>query len=592
MSNSDDKLLFYDIECFKHDSLVVFKDINNNEVAHYWSEPEVGEFKEDSPNGFQEVAALVKDKVLVGYNNYHYDDLILYKMMMGRSQSELKKLNDRIIQGVDVSTEKREAHAKMNSIDCMQQVDPSKPSLKKIEGNMGKSILESEIPFDIDRPLTADEKEIVLTYCRYDVESTIEIYKLRRDSYFRTKDQLIEMEGSDRCKRWNTTTISGNILLDSPEPSWDKIRIPVDIWRNVPGIPSEVWDMWDSASYSNRNEKKDSKTYRLLDCDITFGFGGLHGVHAARHKFNDVKLLDVSSMYPSIIVLLNALGKGTSKYESIRQERIAIKHIDKVRSQALKLILNSVYGNLKNQYSILYNVMAAVTVCVYGQIALFDLCRRLFVAGYTLVNLNTDGVAFVDEKGIGNAYETIWHEWEEDFHLSLELDEFDFWLQKDVNNYLALQGDHIKTKGGECNRYDENNYFSSNDARIIQIALVEKLMHGIDPLKTIMLHLDEPLLYQYVLKAGHTYEGVYDEEGNKRQNVNRIFAAREDTVYPTTRLYKVRHDGGRVNFPDMPDRMYVYNDDLSKMSEFKEIIDINHYYDVVRKKLDGWSFTS
>ena len=589
---NEDNLLFYDIECFMYDSLVVIKDINNKEVAHYWSEPENGEFKEDSPNGFEKLKEVIKDKIMVGYNNFNYDDLILHKMKRGRPQSELKALNDRIIGGEDVSVEKREAHADMESIDCIQQIDVSRPSLKKIEGNMGKSIMESDIPFDIDRPLTDEEKEIVYAYCSYDVESTIAIYKLRRDSYFKTKEQLIQMADSKKCKRWNTTTISGNILLNHPEAAWEAMRLPEEIWRKIPGIPDEVWNMWEAATYSTRNEKKESKTYRLLDCDITFGFGGLHGVHALKHKFMDVKLLDVSSMYPSIIVELGALGKGTEKYEEIRTERINIKHTDKVRSQALKLILNSVYGNLKNQYSILYNVMAAVTVCVYGQISLFDLCRRLYEAGYTLVNINTDGVAFVDLKGIGNAYETIWHEWEKDFHLNLELDEFDLWLQKDVNNYLAKQGDHIKTKGGECNKYAEENLFSNNDARIIQIALVDKLMYGKDPLKTIMSHLDEPILYQYVLKAGHTYAGVYDKEGNQMQNVNRIFAAREDTKYPTTKLYKMRHDGGKVNFPDMPEHMYVFNDDLEKMTEFKDIIDINHYYEVVRKKLESWSFTS
>ena len=583
----NEKLLFYDLEVFKYDSLAVFKDMNTGVITHFWSK-KAGEFKEDSPNGFEAVKSLIEGRILAGYNNFNYDDLILHKMIRGRTQAEIKDLNDRIIRGDNVSTERKEAHANLISIDVYQQIDVSRPSLKKIEGNMGRSIIESEIPFDIDRPLTEEEKAAVLRYCIYDVETTIMVYRLREKSYFATKQELIEMEGSGRCDRWNTTTISGNILLDYPEPQWDRIRIPDHIWRKVPGIPSEVWDKWEASTYQTRNDKKSSLTFRAFSCDVTFGFGGLHGASVLGTKFTDVKLLDVSSMYPSIIVLLDALGKGTEKYEEIRKERIRIKHEDKTKSAALKLILNSVYGNLKNEYSILYNPMAAVTVCVYGQISLFDLCRRLDEAGYKIVNINTDGVAFVDHTGAGNRYKQIWTEWENDFGLNLELDEFDLWIQKDVNNYVARTGDTVKTKGGECNKYSEEKFFSNNDARIIQIALVDKLIFGKDVLATILEHLDDPKLYQYVLKAGSTYDGVYDEDGNKLQNVNRIFAAKDSSDVKSTKLYKVRNDGGRVNFPDMPDRMFLYNGDLDYFTEFRDIIDINHYYEVACKKLSAW----
>ena len=82
-------------------------------------------------------------------------------------------------------------------------------------------------------------------------------------------------------------------------------------------------------------------------------------------------------MYPHIILNINGLGSATETYKQLLDERVEIKHKDKVRSDALKLILNSVYGNLKNKYSILNNPKCAVTVCAYGQIALYELCKRL-----------------------------------------------------------------------------------------------------------------------------------------------------------------------------------------------------------------------
>lgn len=586
-------LLIYDIEVFKYDSLVVFKDEDDREVAHFWSKLPGDEYAEDWPNGFEGVENLIKGKTLVGFNNYNYDDVILYEMMRGRPQKHIKMINDRIIAGDDMSSERKLAVNAFNllnvkTLDCMQQIDVSRPSLKKIEGNMGFSIVESDVSFDIDRPLTDDEKETVLEYCSYDVESTIAIYKLRKSSYFDTKDELIKLLGKEKAYRWNTTTISANLLLDNKESSWSKHRIPDCMWKSLQGIPADVWAMWDEADYQSRNDKRRTRTVTRFGCDVTFGFGGLHGSRKNEHRFTDVKLLDVSSMYPSIIILLSALGKGTEKYKALRDERLAIKHTDPIKSAALKLVLNSVYGNLKNQYSLLYNPLAATTVCIYGQVSLFDLCERLNRAGYKIININTDGVAFSGTANTKDEYKDIQAEWEKDYGLSLELDEFELWIQKDVNNYVAMQSGHIKTKGGECNKYSADNFFSNNDIRIVQIALVDYLIYGRSPLKTIMENLERPVLFQYVLRAGGTYKGVYDIDGNRMQNVNRVFAARKDSGVPVTRLYKVRHDGGRVNFPDAPEDMYVFNGNLNGFTNFRDVIDVQHYYDLVMKKLEGW----
>lgn len=591
MSNKE--LLFYDVECFQYDSLVVFKTRDNQEVAHFWSLLPEDEYVNDWPNGFESVFEVIRGKTLVGFNNYNYDDIMLFMMLRGADQFYLKRLNDSIISGMDESFNRKCAHQEFkslgcDSLDCMQQIDVSMPSLKKIEGNMGRSIIESDVPFDIDRPLTEEEKETVLAYCRYDIESTIAIYNIREEMYFQTKEQLIEMLRKDSARYWNTTTISANILMDRPARKWAHHEIPQELWRNVEGIPGDVWDMWENASYMNRDEKKPSITVRAFDCDITFGFGGLHGANIHLHEFSDVKLLDVASMYPSIIIKLNALGPGVEKYRSMRDERVSIKKTNPTKAQALKLILNSVYGNLKNKHSILYNPMAAVSVCIYGQVCLFDLCKSLAEAGYTIVNINTDGVAFVDMRGAGDEYMEIQSQWEEKYDLTLELDEFDYWIQKDVNNYVARHGEQIKTKGGECNKYQFENLFSNNDARIVQIALVEKLIFDTDPLKTITEHLDEPKLFQYVLKAGNTYKGVSDEKGNWQNKVNRVFAAKKDCGKEVTRLYKVRQDGGRVNFADAPETMYVFNGDLADLYGFSDIVDISHYYSLVMKKLEGW----
>ena len=72
-------LLFYDIEITEYDALVVFMDIDKNEVAHFWNTR--GRTVSEEPSGFEEVPGLIKGKTLVGYNNYNYDDYMLTFMM-------------------------------------------------------------------------------------------------------------------------------------------------------------------------------------------------------------------------------------------------------------------------------------------------------------------------------------------------------------------------------------------------------------------------------------------------------------------------------------------------------------------------------
>ena len=44
--------------------------------------------------------------------------------------------------------------------------------------------------------------------------------------------------------------------------------------------------------------------------------------------------------------------------------------------------------------------------------------------------------------------------------------------------------------------------FGNNNARILDIALVDHLVHGKDIYQTLLDNLDKPHLYQYILKAG------------------------------------------------------------------------------------------
>jgi hypothetical protein len=554
LDNHDD-LLFYDIEVYSHNAFVVFKDINKK-------------LKRVFHNNFVHLSDFIKGKTLVGFNNYYYDDKILTYMLDLKTVQQIKHLNDQIILGEDV---RFVGKTKFNSLDCFQQIDVSRPSLKKIEGNMGRMILESSVPFTINRPLTPDEYEDCLHYCMYDVDMTIEIFKKRLKSYFKPKLSLVDMLGREDAIKWNTTTISANLLLKKPNPKWSNIRVPEWMMDLVPPDVKELW----------LEKDKGTVTIQAFNNEIQFAFGGLHGAHNSIKKARNVKLLDVTSMYPSIIIILKALGEhATALYKAILDKRIAIKHIDKILSEALKLILNSVYGNLNNKHSLLYNPNCLKSVTSFGQIALFELCKRISPF-CTILNINTDGVAFIPQN---DGYIQAYQQWEKDFELNLEEKDFDLFLQKDVNNYIAIKDGNLICKGADVNRYEEDALFRNNNARILDIALVDHLVHGKDIYQSLLDHLDQPHLYQYILKAGSTYKGSFDKYGNQYNNVNRVFAGKKEGFC----LYKKRHDDGLVRFADAPLNMYLWNNDCSEIETFEKIVDLNHYYQLVIKRLERW----
>ena len=557
------KLLFYDVEVFQEDAIVVFKDINKEVVKVFH-------------NDFTGIGDLIDGSVLVGYNNYSYDDHILSAILSGWSNRQIKKVNDEIIGGA--RNRFRKTDFRIRSLDCFQELY-QKPGLKKVEGNMGKSIVESGVPFTIERELAISELEEVIAYCERDVDATIDVYEARRWEYFEPKADLVAMYGTDLAWKFNTTTIATKLLVDRRVTKWSELRVPAGVWALA---PEDVRAVWDQANgFEGINVKLIEKD--LFGCGVTFGFGGLHGSHRGIKKAKGAVLLDVASFYPSIIINLNILGEATRKYQDIREDRFRAKREgDASRSESLKLVLNSVFGLMNNEYSDLCNPRGNQTVCIYGQIMLYELCRRL-APHADILNINTDGAIILPKS---DRYKEVAKEWAEEFSFQLDERVYDFFIQKDVNNYLAVEGGDVIVKGADVSRYRDDNFWSNNNARIVDIAIVEKLIHGKDIIDTIMEHLGEPKLFQYVLQAGHTYVGTCDQEGELVGRVNRVFPSKEGAE--AVCLFKLRPDGGRVRFADVPERMRLWNGDCAEIPDFVEWVDIDHYYKLIMRKLERW----
>ena len=579
-------ILYYDIEVFKFNNMAVFKNYEGDTVKVFANDISgLGDLFDRgiAEMGYSRLRDYVEGYTLIGYNNHWYDDYILEAMSRGLSDKHIKEWNDSIIKGT--SRAGMVKFTKCKTLDTFQQIDVSRPGLKKVEGNMGVSIEESKIDFNIDRKLTPAEIYETFKYCEYDVGQTRVIHQMR-GNYFKSKESIVKMlpkELQEKACKWNTTSIIGQILKPTRKAPSRRL-VPDEMLELVPPAVAEMWRELDTTVSFKFKKKK--VIIEEFGNTIEFGWGGLHGVPKVYIKRSDVKLADAASMYPNIIINLKGLGDKTPDYKDILDYRLQLKHQGKKEEEApYKLILNSTYGLLNNQYSHLYNPHLAYSVCIYGQISLYVLSQRLAAIGAEIININTDGVAYVYE---GTKDKLIKEQWEKDFTLVLETEHFTNWYQVDVNNYLAVGADgKLTTKGGYANKYHKPRYFSNNDIRIVQIALVDHILYGKDVVETLMENLDNPNLYQYVLQAGGTYRGVVNSHKPDEllpTKVNRIFAIKEKGL----EIVKKRMDGGLVKFADAPSNMYLWNADLKELKNFKDIVDLQWYYDLTLKNLEKW----
>ena len=160
----------FDCEVFAHDWLFVFKEVATGEYTVIWNDnDEVLAFMERNP-------------YLGGFNNKHYDNHILKAVMCGFTPEQVKEINDLIIvhelNGWDIPA-LREYRVYFDSFDLKDDCQDG-ISLKGIEAHLGIPIEETEVDFNVDHVLSESEKAQTTYYCKYDVDATEILFKLRQ----------------------------------------------------------------------------------------------------------------------------------------------------------------------------------------------------------------------------------------------------------------------------------------------------------------------------------------------------------------------------------------------------------------------------
>jgi len=433
---------FADSETFAHDNLWVFKRQRDGRTISIWNDTE-------SIKDF--IAAY--NPILCGYNFRDYDSYILKAVLLDWCPEDIKIVNDTIIASHD---DKTVVWGLFNGqpwvelppiIDLFHDIVPRK-GLKEIEANIGMSIVESSVPFDVDRPLTDTERVDVFRYCVHDVDATAALYDLRFD-YLKSKSDLCELRHVDpltMLKHTNARIVSEVMEAQKFRAPFETYVIPENV--DITAIPKDVIAYVEKVNTDNCMDNDAPKVEFLFHgCPCVVGLGGIHAaVPSYKETATDERAIlmqDIGSYYPSLIINNGYMSRAVadpSVYKTFYDMRMSAKAAgDKATAEAAKLVLNTTYGTMKDQYNKMFDPMQATRVCLSGQLYIIDLIENIYrVAGesLTLIQLNTDGwVVSCPRESLRTVQQAV-EAWQARTGLVVETDEVAVIVQANVNNYV------------------------------------------------------------------------------------------------------------------------------------------------------------
>jgi len=568
-------LITYDFEVLKHDWIVVFKSGKTYDVIH---------------NDVEALKTWVdthRADILVGFNNHHYDDKILAGLIMGKDPFETTV---RIIENKEFLNYR----LNMVTLDVIQELMPG-VGLKSSQANLGMSIVETPVNFETDRPLNNSELQLLIGYCKNDVDDTEMLFKKRLD-YFTAKFEIVGEFGLDPMSAKNTrATLASKVLKCSRfTPPRDRLCMRYDKNINWDLIPEDVQEFFKDAEAQYRGggdyEKIERTKLKIKVAGVphTIAFGGLHGAIEKYNSKGTFLQIDVASYYPSLIINNNFMSRASQKpelYEQLRDKRYALKRAKNPKEYIYKILLNATFGAMKSKYNSLYDPLQANNICINGQVILIQLIREL-EQHCQLIQSNTDGIVIKYTNNF-DEIKAIVDDFGKRFNLGFDIDKIVQIAQRDVNNY-AIQYDtgYVKAKGRFA-KFDHDR-FEQNNLTIIDKALVNYYIYDISIFDTVVgcYSKGDLLPFQIVAKMGRTYDGMFHEvfvdgesEMVELQKVNRVFATKDKKFGG---VFKRKGESYQKIANTAPNNI-VWNEALDGFDKSK--INLTYYINLIKSNL-------
>jgi len=585
------KLYAYDLEVF-----------SNYFLAQFYDGVDYFQFEINDVYGLIDFIS-DRDKILIGYNNFNYDDVVLKSILevdgfLGCN--DIYETSGRIIGSRQLPRDLFQLQYQQTpwkySIDLFQLLN-KRGSLKEWQCREQMDVV-MESPVDFTAPLRKSAIPKTITYCKSDVRSTWDLFqshkhlavlreKLKRtygltNRVFVTGEagiaQQVIMALHQQTSRESVKDIRirSNSSMDNKAKEWSMESLISD--KVVLQYPNGA-DFLREFRTSKVTAKDEHRVKWKLDneweipiiiengpnpTEFQLGVGGLHSIDSPGSFYADSKYaiidLDVTSYYPSIIIEENLfpiqLGPSfvqnftrirDTRVEAKRKSQAAFAAGDKVvglehdhDNQALKIVINSTFGKFNDRYAPIRSIPNAMRVTINGQLFLLMLVEMLHhQAEAVIVSANTDGVTFKIPRYQLPNLAKVQARWEKATGHGLERTDYECYIRRDVNAYVAMTTDGKLKSKGALTAYPMSGKW---DNIVSIIAAQNYLTKGVDPAKTIRRHKNPKdfLYYQMVKNGGRIWAG--DVEVGK--------LARWYSSTDGVQIHRVNPNGTKANIPN------------------------------------------
>lgn len=541
-------IFVYDIEIFKNFFSVIFSNVDSE-----FDDWEFIVFEErDDKEKLKEFLSQ-SNLTLVGFNNIHFDNVILNGIIEGLPIEELWHLSQDIIDDKESEKIKQLKWKKVsyNSIDLMRiyAFDNLRVGLKQVAINLKWPKIQ-ELPIPYDSIIIPSQVPLLLSYNRNDVGITKKLYFEALEE-IKMRQEVGQLYGIDLINASDSRI--ANLILETIyqketglDPRYFKelrtqrseVRIRDCIGKNIEFQSKPLQKLlYKIQNLILKREEEFFLKETIVYANKVFDLrtGGLHSQDKPGIFYSDDKQIiidaDVASFYPNIM-LINKIKpahldwKFLDIFERITNERIEAKKLGhKTKADALKITINSVFGKLGFEHFWLYDPLAFYSVTISGQLYLLMLIEYLFENKFEVLSANTDGVICRIPINRKNEYYQTCKEWEIKTGFTLEFTTYKAYARRDVNNYIAKkEKGQYKTKGVfELNPSLNKGY----RAPIIPHALKEYLLND--------KNLDEILstgsIYDFLIsqKASKKFQMYFKQNGSIEpvQHINRWYVSKK-----------------------------------------------------------------
>lgn len=286
------------------------------------------------------------------------------------------------------------------------------------------------------------------------------------------------------------------------------------------------------VSITRTNKDAFSKEITFYGTTYTLATGGIHSQDPPRICRSDDKFVylhhDYTSYYPSIMISYNIAPKHLDKATFVRmvsylkETRVKCKHTkdedghvmegvpNQIGAEALKIVINSIYGKLGSELFFLYDRFAQMQVTINGQLMTMTLIEELELNGIHVISANTDGIVIKLPRDKFNVYKDITDRWNATNRMGADYEEYKMIASRDINNYFDIQTNgKIEYKGALDPKQYLKELKKGYDAPVVAVAVFEYLVNNIPVMTTLRNHKDI-LDFCKTQNVGRQFEVVYD----------------------------------------------------------------------------------